>query len=61
MHSLSLINKYPFYRVDVYSASWGPSDNGKTVEGPGKMASMALEKGIKEVCYHNYQVFQTRT
>ena len=38
------------FRVDVYSASWGPSDNGKTVEGPGKMASMALEKGIKEVC-----------
>ena len=36
-------------RVDVYSASWGPSDNGKTVEGPGKMAHMALERGIKEV------------
>jgi len=35
-------------KVDVYSASWGPSDNGKTVEGPGKMASLALEKGIKE-------------
>ena len=37
------------FRVDVYSASWGPSDNGKTVEGPGKMAHMALERGIKEV------------
>ena len=41
-----------FCRVDVYSASWGPSDNGKTVEGPGKMASLALEKGIKEVNDH---------
>jgi len=35
-------------KVDVYSASWGPSDNGKTVEGPGRMAGLALEKGIKE-------------
>ena len=41
-----------FFRVDVYSASWGPSDNGKTVEGPGKMASLALEKGIKEVNHY---------
>ena len=38
-----------FSRVDIFTASWGPSDNGKTVEGPGKMASLALEKGIKEV------------
>ena len=37
--------------MDVYSASWGPSDNGKTVEGPGRMAGMALEKGIKEVYF----------
>ena len=45
-----VINRHlNMFRVDVYSASWGPSDNGKTVEGPGKMAHMALERGIKEV------------
>lgn len=35
--------------VDVYSASWGPNDDGKTVEGPGPLAMKAFEKGITEV------------
>ncbi|KAL4234105.1 Neuroendocrine convertase 1 [Mactra antiquata] len=34
--------------VDVYSASWGPNDDGKTVEGPGSMATKAFEKGVFE-------------
>lgn len=34
--------------VHIYSASWGPNDDGKTVEGPGHMASKAFEKGITE-------------
>nr|XP_011450807.2 neuroendocrine convertase 1-like isoform X1 [Crassostrea gigas] len=34
--------------VDVYSASWGPNDDGKTVEGPGPLATKAFEKGITE-------------
>ncbi|VDD93671.1 unnamed protein product [Enterobius vermicularis] len=34
--------------VDVYSASWGPNDDGKTVEGPGRLAQAALQRGIKE-------------
>lgn len=34
--------------IDIYSASWGPVDNGETLDGPGKMASQAFEKGIKE-------------
>lgn len=38
--------------VDVYSASWGPNDDGKTVEGPGPLAMKAFEKGITEVCLH---------
>ena len=25
--------------IDIFSASWGPDDNGKTVDGPGKYAS----------------------
>ena len=33
--------------IDFYSSSWGPDDNGKTVDGPGKLARMSLEKGIR--------------
>ncbi|XP_067665246.1 neuroendocrine convertase 1-like isoform X1 [Haliotis asinina] len=34
--------------VDIYSASWGPNDDGLTVEGPGKLAKQAFERGVKE-------------
>ncbi|XP_055871397.1 neuroendocrine convertase 1-like isoform X3 [Biomphalaria glabrata] len=34
--------------IDIYSASWGPNDDGKTLEGPGNLAAKALELGIKE-------------
>ncbi|CAH1107633.1 unnamed protein product [Psylliodes chrysocephalus] len=34
--------------VDIYSASWGPNDDGKTVDGPGRLAREAIERGIKE-------------
>uniref|UniRef100_A0A8C7HQ78 Neuroendocrine convertase 1 n=1 Tax=Oncorhynchus kisutch TaxID=8019 RepID=A0A8C7HQ78_ONCKI len=34
--------------VDIYSASWGPNDDGKTVEGPGRLASKAFEYGIRK-------------
>jgi len=32
--------------IDIYSASWGPSDDGATVEGPGTLAAAAFENGI---------------
>lgn len=35
--------------VDIYSASWGPRDDGKTMEGPGELARRALEDGVKYV------------
>lgn len=35
--------------VDIFSASWGPSDDGTTLERPGRLASAAFEKGIREV------------
>ncbi len=35
--------------IDIYSASWGPSDDGTTLERPGKLASVAFEKGITKV------------
>lgn len=37
--------------VDIYSASWGPNDDGKTVEGPGRLAQKAFEYGINQVWY----------
>ncbi|KAI0989066.1 hypothetical protein GJ496_003756 [Pomphorhynchus laevis] len=32
-------------RIDIYSASWGPDDNGKVVDGPGRLAKKAFEEG----------------
>ncbi|KAG8184759.1 hypothetical protein JTE90_019355 [Oedothorax gibbosus] len=34
--------------VDIYTASWGPNDDGKTTAGPGKLAKLAFEKGVTE-------------
>lgn len=33
--------------IDIYSASWGPDDDGKTVDGPGFLALKAIEDGIR--------------
>lgn len=32
--------------IDVFSASWGPSDDGRTVDGPKRLASEALRRGV---------------
>ncbi|PAV59977.1 hypothetical protein WR25_18047 isoform F [Diploscapter pachys] len=34
--------------VDIYSASWGPDDDGRTVDGPAKLTKNAFERGIRE-------------
>ncbi|XP_054466040.1 proprotein convertase subtilisin/kexin type 6-like isoform X2 [Anoplopoma fimbria] len=34
--------------IDIYSASWGPKDDGKTVDGPGLLTKQAFEQGIKK-------------
>lgn len=39
--SMSLNNQH----VDIYSASWGPTDNGQQLDGPDRLAQMALKKG----------------
>ncbi|KAL8562679.1 hypothetical protein ACOMHN_011250 [Nucella lapillus] len=33
--------------IDIYSASWGPDDDGRVVDGPGPLAKKAFENGIK--------------
>uniref|UniRef100_A0A671Q6Q9 Furin-1-like n=1 Tax=Sinocyclocheilus anshuiensis TaxID=1608454 RepID=A0A671Q6Q9_9TELE len=35
--------------IDIYSASWGPEDDGKTVDGPAKLAKEAFLRGVMEV------------
>ncbi|XP_021936624.1 neuroendocrine convertase 1-like isoform X2 [Zootermopsis nevadensis] len=39
---------HAYDKVDIYSASWGPNDDGKTVEGPGRLAQEAIERGIQQ-------------
>ena len=36
--------------IDIYSASWGPDDNGKVVDGPAKLAKEAFIQGVLKVC-----------
>jgi len=37
------------HHIDIYSASWGPSDEGDVVEGPGMLARLAFEYGARYV------------
>ncbi|EFN62718.1 Neuroendocrine convertase 1 [Camponotus floridanus] len=32
--------------IDIYSASWGPSDDGETLDGPRRLAVEALKRGV---------------
>ncbi|XP_070543444.1 furin-1-like isoform X1 [Ptychodera flava] len=32
--------------IDIYSASWGPDDDGKTVDGPARLAKQAFVNGV---------------
>lgn len=42
--SLSLNSQH----IHIYSASWGPEDDGKTVDGPAKLAKEAFLQGVTE-------------
>lgn len=55
MESRSL--SHQLQHIDVYSASWGPEDDGKTVDGPGKLAQMAFRNGIQMVSSLNAVLF----
>jgi len=37
--------------IDIYSASWGPDDDGRTVDGPGPLAWHAFQQGVNKVCH----------
>ncbi|KAK0180404.1 hypothetical protein PV327_006048 [Microctonus hyperodae] len=34
--------------IDIYTASWGPADDGKSLDAPGRLANEAIERGINE-------------
>lgn len=38
----------PHY-IDVYLSSWGPGDDGATLEGPGPLALRTLQNAVKNV------------
>ena len=35
--------------IDIYSASWGPTDNGEQLDGPDRLAVQALKNGVNRV------------
>ncbi len=37
--------------IDIYSASWGPEDDGATFDGPGPLARKAFTRGILQVIF----------
>lgn len=45
--------------IDIYSASWGPEDDGKTVDGPGPLARRAFIYGVTSVSYI-YRILSAR-
>lgn len=38
---------YKPQHVHIYSSSWGPNDDGSTVDGPGPLAIKAFENGVR--------------
>ncbi len=37
--------------IDIYSASWGPTDDGRTVDGPRNATMRAIVRGVNEVTF----------
>lgn len=35
--------------IDLYSSSWGPDDDGRTVDGPATLAKKAFADGVQKV------------
>ena len=37
--------------IDIFSASWGPPDNGRSMDGPKGITMLVIEQAIEKVCY----------
>ena len=51
--------------IDIYSASWGPTDDGRTVDGPRNATMRAIVRGVNEVinqilCHTNHSDDSTK-
>ena len=56
--SLSFNKSY----IDIYSASWGPDDDGRVVDGPGVLAKRAFIDGVTMVmCFITRATLNPRT
>lgn len=42
------------HKIHIYSASWGPTDDGKTVDGPRNATMRAIVQGVNEVIDYYY-------
>lgn len=47
MESKALVHKLE--NIDIYSCSWGPNDDGKSMKSVGTLTDKALHKGIEKV------------
>lgn len=56
-HSLSLNPQH----IHIYSASWGPEDDGKSLDGPAKLAKEAFLQGITKVSRMKFCVLNLLT
>lgn len=45
--------------VDIYTASWGPADDGKSLEAPGRLAGEALQRGVAMASIPKTKRFKT--
>lgn len=43
--------------IDLYSSSWGPDDDGRTVDGPATLAKKAFADGVQKVNLFCYGLF----
>jgi len=44
--------------VDIYGGSWGPKDDGQTVDGPGVLGQMSFEIGATQVYINATTIIQ---
>ena len=47
--------------IHIYSASWGPTDDGKTVDGPRGATMRSIVKGVNEVYNNNNTITVKKT
>ena len=42
--------------ISVYSNSWGPTDDAKTVAGPGTVLAMVFQNGVAVVSLYSIEI-----